>query len=303
MRMADTLNVCTYNVWFMPPLITLFAHRFGVNLSPRKQTRAALIAESVPENLDIVVLCEAFCQKATNTLCKSLEARHGLKYRTQVLGRKGLGKLLSGGVVVVSKRPIIETDELVFGQVYARDDGLANKGVLYAKIAMDNDSGSTGSRRHAHVFATHTQAWDTPNCKAARAKQMEMVRDFIKSKAIPQDELVLVVGDLNVPRETEEYEVMLTILDATNPNLTDLTNPSFNHITNYLASGGPSSGGSSTTLDYILVSKGHLQPLEATAETISLKAKSKYPLKGKEVDDLSDHYPVIATIKLPSQGT
>ena len=284
-----TLHIGTYNVWLMHPLVTFFAHRVGIDISPRKMTRAKLIPEVLPENLDVLVLCEAFCARATDELCRLLKERHGLVYRTHILGSRSnicaSGKLLSGGVVIVSKFPLDIIEEQAFGSICARDDSLADKGFLYVKFQTDDGLA-------VNIFATHTQAWDEPKCKIARCGQIGKLREFIVEKDIPENEVVLIVGDLNVPREDKEYEDMLALLNSFNPNQTDLENPSFNHISNVLASKGPSSGGTSTTVDYILVSKEHVQPTEFFAEVLPLKANKSYDYKGRTLDDLSDHYPV-----------
>lgn len=284
------LCVGTYNVWLMPPLVTFFAHRIGIEVSPRKMTRAKKIAKALPEGLDVIVLCEAFCEKATDALCESLKTQHGLVHRTHILGSKSNifssgGKFITGGIAIACRYPLEIIEEHFFGSTCARDDSLADKGVMYIKFKKPDGL-------LVNIFATHTQAWDEPKCRAARKAQIEKLAQIIEQKNIPRDEIVLVVGDLNVPRDVDEYEFLLKQLNCENPNKTDIENPSFNHIDNYLASGGPSSGGASTTLDYILISKEHVQPKVSQVEVCRLKANEPFEHNGKSLVDLSDHYPV-----------
>lgn len=276
----------------MPPLVTCFSGLAGVRISPAKRTRARQIPRCLPPDLDLLVLCEAFCESSVSLLADGLKGI-GLEYRTGILGSssKCSGKLISGGVCLISRYPLIDVQELLFGPVCVRDDGLANKGVLYACFQKHQET--------IHVFASHTQAWDEPKCVDARKQQLCLLSDFIKRKAIPASETVLVMGDLNVPFSNQvEYQHMLETLHCADPCEHSAENPSFNHISNILASSGPSSGGSSAMLDYILISKSHKQPVSATASTHPLKTEELYQYKGQQYQDLSDHYPVIGKIEL-----
>ena len=229
----NELHVGTYNVWLMPSIVTFFAHRVGIDISPSKITRAQKIAEVIPAKLDVLVLCEAFCTRSTDLLCKLLQDRHGLAHRTEPLGEKATRgwckrKLLSGGVVIACRYPLEIVEEYRYGSICARDDALADKGFVYVRFR-------TSSGLIVHMFATHTQAWDEVKCVDARADQLRMLRKIISEKNISSDEALLVVGDINVSRCSQEYDWMLQELDCNNPNKNDLSNPSFNHVTNKLA--------------------------------------------------------------------
>ena len=291
-----SLRVVAYNVWLMPPLVTWFANNIGgVDISPHKHTRAARIARELPvDDVDVVVLCEAFCDASVSILCEGL-ARRGLGYRTKTLGsawtRLATGKFLSGGVVVLSRFPLEDVDEVWFGSTFARDDGFANKGCIRATVRKDGQA--------VHVFATHTQAWNEPNCIEARNAQLGIVRSFISDSAtkglVRPDDVVLVAGDLNVDRYAEEgahYRRMLEILACDDPHLTDASEFSFNHLDNALAAEGPSSGGKCELLDYVLVSSQHRKPKIASGKVIKLTTSEPYDHRGKRLVDLSDHYPV-----------
>jgi len=276
----------------MPPLVTGPAGLVGIEVSPQKAARASRISEALPD-VDIVVLCEAFCKKSVAVLCERLKAEKGLTYRTPTLLSTASfcasGKFISGGVVIVSRYPFEIIEELPYGSVYARDDGLANKGVLFVKVKVEEQS--------VNIFASHTQAWDDERSKSARWRQLEIMKRFIDEKKIAKTDIVLVAGDLNVPKETDDYARMVQLFDSIDLNSeAPNSNPSFDHVSNFLASKGPSSGGYSTTLDYILVCNEYRKPERASAKVLALKARSSYMHKGKELWDLSDHYPLVAEI-------
>jgi len=296
--MAKPLCVMTYNVWLMPPLITGPANEvLGLDLSPCKRERARAVAEALPEGVDVLVLCEAFCDASVALLCGELARRHGLVHRTRTLGsrwtRACFGKLLSGGVVVVSRHPLRNVEEVWFGLACARDDGFANKGCV--RVTVEPYPGTA-----VHVFATHTQAWKSAWCLWARRKQLGIVRRFVGRSPIASGDVVLVVGDLNVDKFRQggaEYRDMLKALACDDCNPHD--DVSFDHVANALSAGGLSSGGKSELLDYVLVSSAHRRPAAAAARVVRLVASKPYrhPKRGDLVD-LSDHYPVICEMDL-----
>lgn len=101
---------------------------------------------------------------------------------------------------MLSRFPIISSDHLDFG-FGLLSDSIAMKGALYAKIDI--------SGKLLHLFTTHLQA-SYPGLSLAdfkatlrcRLEQVLMLREFIISKTglpnLPDDELVILAGDMNV---------------------------------------------------------------------------------------------------------
>lgn len=283
-------KLTTYNVWMMPDKITLFA-----NVSPKKCERAQLIPEALPDS-DVVVFNEAFCHISRPILLEAMKEK-GFYFESPVVGHlvgRIQAKFLDGGIVLVSRYPILETDIMLFGGVSHGDDSLADKGVVYACIAKEG--------RRVHVFASHTQAWTSAIAMKIRQAQFRMLRNFIDEKEIPANEPVIVAGDFNVNKlldtQNHEYATMMDILECTEPNT---ENPqvfaSFDATNNPLAKSGPSSDGIDERLDYILNCAHHLQPAEATVTILPIKAKAPWhwDKKAQDFKDLSDHYPVTSS--------
>ena len=156
--------------------------------------------------------------------------------QTAVLGRssgsewdKTLGNYSSstpedGGVAIVSKWPIAEKIQYVFAKGCGPDN-LSNKGFVYTKIKKND--------RFVHVIGTHLQAEDSMCGKTSpasvRTNQLKEIQDFIKNKNIPNNEYVLIGGDMNVNKinaennNDSEYASMFKTLNASVPSYTGYT--------------------------------------------------------------------------------
>lgn len=88
--------------------------------------------------------------------------------------------------------------------------------------------------------------------------QFNNIKDFIDTKAIPRDELVLIAGDLNVTRGSDEYYGMLTSLNVSEPKYAGIPytqDPQVNALTALRHRNSQP-----TYTNYVLVSKSHSQP-------------------------------------------
>jgi endonuclease/exonuclease/phosphatase family metal-dependent hydrolase len=198
-----------------------------------------------------VLLQEAFSDWHRKMILRATVEEY--PFQSQVLGRDR-GFRQDGGVVLLSKWPIEVESQTLFGELCARKDCRADKGVLYARI---NKQG-----RRFHVFATHLQSgkanWET------RRQQLETLRRLIEQKQLPADEPVLIGGDLNVDSfadaETGDFSSMLRILDASHPAPPEgaVHQPTVDPAGNRLAGGA-----APRHVDYVLHSNDHLRPITA----------------------------------------
>ncbi|KAJ0401328.1 hypothetical protein P43SY_007897 [Pythium insidiosum] len=291
------LRVLVYNVWLMPRILNSLSDK----LSPATDQRAQAIPRCLaPLDADVVVFCEAFCANARALLVDGMK-RQGFIYETKVVGEKASvanKKAIDGGCFAMSRYPIDGFDERTFGAVAVGDDRMADKGVIYFQARLPGHV--------VHVFAAHLQAWETPSAVAARQRQLEIVRAFIDDKNISADDAVVIVGDLNVDKcsAQAEYDAMLQRLDASDPACrAGSPEYSFDPTTNALAVDGPSSGGRTERLDYVLSSNRHRAPTASWSEIVPLKATAAWQRPAKKGDssaeqlvDLSDHYPVVCEL-------
>jgi len=121
-----------------------------------------------------------------------------------------LDPFLLGGLMILSKYPIISRDCIIFTE-RTKIDSIAAKGVLYAKIAL--------SDQHCfHLFNTHLQATynDNPqssksndssseerpkkidSSESVRISQLQQLRCFLLEKTKNDDDPIVLVGDFNV---------------------------------------------------------------------------------------------------------
>ncbi len=283
----DGINLFFYNLYMRGPL-NVFQNG--------QMQRAKIIPQEITGKFDLLGFCEAFEADARTELLNGLK-KYGYSYSTEIVGSGGV---MNGGVIVVSKWPIIKHKVHIF-DACAKVDCVSKKGVIYAAIDKNG--------KKYHIFATHTNAsYDTKDdpTRAIRLKQFKEVHVFIKAQKIPKSEPVIIMGDLNVDMLSNpaEYQEMLHALNASHPPLTGFKY-SWDPVTNKLASQTDLS--LRQLLDYILYSNTHLKPTKSFDKILYFKSHSdwfaKQDLLNRFFDrntgavhttlfDLSDHYPV-----------
>lgn len=284
-------RVASYNVFLFSKLIY---PNWG------QDQRADLIdAQGVLAGQDVVVLQEAFDNSSSERLFGNLADSY--PHRTPVVGRSRAGWDATrgdytdlypedGGVAIVSRWPIAERVQHVY-QPKCGTDAFSAKGFAYARI--------TAPTGPVHVFGTHLQA-DDGGCDgkapATRAGQLAELADYIRSRAIPAAEPVIIAGDLNVVLGTPEYTAALGTLAARNPESHAGHPYSYDPRTNSIAKERDASG-PSQRLDHVLLRSGHAGPSSWVNETRKVQSPP-WTVKswGKEYTyhDYSDHYPVFA---------
>ncbi|KAG0235888.1 hypothetical protein BGW42_004534 [Actinomortierella wolfii] len=284
------LSILSYNVYFLSEVFSNWGQR----------TRAGLIAKApFMQNHDVVIFQECFDSDPRGILVDGLKSQY--PYYTNVIGQSQSGWDSStgsysnfvpenGGVMVMSKWPILEKHQHIYKQGCG-PDYWGNKGFIYVKL---NISGST-----VHVFGTHTQSTDsscwTVTPEKVRASQFAEMHEYIKNKNIPANELVVMGGDFNVIRASSEYPSMLTALNANPPDLykghSATWDPKENEIAKYnypdLAP---------EYLDYILTERSHA-PSNTTQTALLVESAAPYKIGKDEWREYSDHYPVYITVK------
>jgi endonuclease/exonuclease/phosphatase family metal-dependent hydrolase len=268
------LNVLSYNVYMRPT--SLFKNGQMIR------------AKKIPDQLlgyDVIVLQEAFDDDVRAELLKGF-TKKGYKHHSKILG-KDSGAAQDGGVIVVSKWPIVKQAQRVFGNLCSGDDCLADKGVLYVKI---NKAIKPGDKNYFHVFGTHL---NNGNFKI-QVSQLEIIKNFINTRAIPKQEPVLIAGDMNIDLyDTAQFGKMLKTLDAgyfasgRRRGHSHTSDKSINDL----------GGGAPKYLDYVLYSKAHAVPTPASfAEVRIPRSHSSWKELPHEsgMYDLSDHFAVYA---------
>ncbi|TGK29654.1 sphingomyelin phosphodiesterase [Leptospira yasudae] len=286
LQMSETngIKILSHNVYMLPNIIS----NWGQN------QRAERIATSdYIKNQDLIVFEEAFDTNARKILLDGVRSQY--PYQTDVIGKTQEGwdstlgnyraaSITNGGVVVVSKWPIEEKIQFIY-EPGCGADWFSNKGFAYVRI---NKNGA-----RIHLIGTHVQAADSAcsdEGRSVRANQFESIRNFIAAKQIPNDELVVIAGDLNVIKGTTEYYDMLSRLNTNEPKYSGVPytwDTQTNETTAYSYENA-----SPEYLDYVLVSKTHLQPPVWQNLAYDPIANKTWNVSGYTSDEYSDHYPV-----------
>lgn len=170
----------------------IFARSYMISHDGQRE-RAAIIPDALVNGSavpDVISLCEAF----------ETGAQEVLTHRFNELGYQVVdatlspdlmkGQLENGGVMVLTRHPVLKTATLKYTEcVFA--DCLAAKGAIY--VAVNSTKHGT-----VHVFATHMQAWPDERAVEARLNQAKELKEFVEAQNIPKDQMVIVQGDLNV---------------------------------------------------------------------------------------------------------
>jgi len=212
---------------------------------------------------------------------------------------------IGSGLAIFSKHPIDQQSNNKDEQYVSWLNGIASdvesiesaaKGVLHANITKDG--------HNIHFFNMHTLSDSFGDNHDIRVEQFNIVKDFVDSKDIPSNELVLLGGDFNEEKDCSSntcngteayctnqtyYNEMIEILSADVPTYLG-DGYTYDTEQNTLLKGlysGEDCDYYQYTLDYIFYSKEeHMMPSEeSTCEVV-------YPLDGDKGIDLSDHLPV-----------
>jgi len=197
----ETFNLVQYNVQLSP---TIYIHEGIEERSSQIPSRIATINDG---DIDIITICEAFDDNTRRTLW-GLFSVLGWPYHSTVVD--SISHLTNGGVTIISKWPILYTDQVVYTN-YTGTDGIVAKGAIYVKIQKNHTL--------FNVFATHLQAWSKEIDKQIRVKQLNELYSFYLSKKIPAREPVIFAGDFNTDMINSYKEVisLFSVLKATSP--------------------------------------------------------------------------------------
>lgn len=296
------MKIITHNVFLLnvPP--------FSVGPETMSQRVDLMNLDSLYHSADILILNEAFTKAPVNRLISGLE-QQGLKYRTPVLGTSGVPvnencngnqcwnavsgnwdilQLENGGVTILSRYNLLRRESLVFSNKGCGADRLATKGAVYVKLQDEKAA-------LWHVFATHLQA-DDGGClltspASVRKAQLGEILSWIASKNIPDTEKIILAGDLNIDKDSAEYDDLLRVMQEWTVTSYLNVRKTWDTINNGLAKYG-ADGTPPCYLDYIF----GRNVSAVSVKTLNVHASGVYSYAQHEFSDYSDHYPVLAEI-------
>lgn len=208
-----TIKVLSYNVQFLPGPARLFNRR-GDALA-----RAPVIAERV-KDYDLVGFNEVFDDAPRERLLSELQGIWKDHFFMAFGPKPKVSSRYSGGLAIGSKRPIVESNSVIYDNIsrikdygFSADE-FASKGVLHARIAAN------GPNETFDVFITHLDARDA----SMREKQYLEMAAFIKKHSAPSRP-ALIMGDMNTRGgeserndKNSQYHKLLSAFRAARPN-------------------------------------------------------------------------------------
>ncbi|KZN55633.1 phospholipase [Pseudoalteromonas luteoviolacea CPMOR-2] len=308
--MAGSLKVMAYNIMQL--------NVQDWDQSNRAQRLPGVLASMI-DSPDVILVSEVFNSDAEQALAALSDL---YPYQTPNVGQDCSGSgwdslsgncstspfVIRGGVVIISKYPIISKKAHVFhNSLNGSWDYLANKGFAYVEIEKEN--------LRYHLIGTHLQATHDGNTEQEhriRMAQLGEIQLFIEAENIPVSEPVIIGGDMNV-EWSKQHEVadMLSIAKSRLNFETPLIG-SFSAKDNWFTKANAYyfeySLDYNDTLDYVFWHRDHKQPSNAPQMTVRYPKASKNwywsYLRGNwnlsdgryyhngYYNELSDHYPV-----------
>ena len=199
----SSVRLLSYNFFARPPPV-------NTNRTDYKDERLKDFIEYLPD-FDIICFQEMFTTFNDRKHRMIREgAKAGLKYYVSAKPPSFFSKCISdSGLLILSRYEIVEND-LYDYFLNVSGDCVSNKGILYAKIKINN--------RYLFLFNTHLQStyFDESqaniNCTIqVRTRQTEELINFVYNKLllIPRDQIekgcVLIVGDFNIDAHDNKF--------------------------------------------------------------------------------------------------
>ncbi|WP_106792795.1 sphingomyelin phosphodiesterase [Aquimarina sp. Aq78] len=288
-RNIESLTIVSYNIFHLPGIARIKHYK-----EEERSTKQLQVLTEMAPLLDVIVFQEGFNRQAETYLFNKLEEVY--PYNTVLVGQYcSAGSywnsvngdcsnslfVVNGGVRIFSKYPIDIKRQYVFNNsAYGTADYYSNKGAVYVEI--------TKNGKKYHIVGTHLQAdQGSYNGTSVRLKQLKEIRDWVNSLKIPISEPLIYAGDMNVEyTDTFSYKDMKSIL---NSRISYSFNPSteagtYSNTNTLVRKEYPNYN---NTLDYILISKSHKQPVFIPEMQVLQFVK--------DGEDLSDHNAVKTT--------
>ncbi len=257
LEQQDSLKILSWNIYMLP----ISAMR-GKNF----KERSVAITEVVKNlDYDILVFQEAFRNHSRKIIQSRLQSIYPYNYGPA--NEKGSIFKANSGLWVLSKIPLEIIDEIQFNKC-KRADCYARKGAILLEGEFHN--------KPFQLVATHCQAQPF----SVAAYQYRMIYDQLLTKYECEDKPQIICGDMNCEKSiTEEYNTMLTILDAEDVKVSGKRKHSYRNR--------------KLRLDYSLFRK-HKRHLRGKKQKILCLGPDLNPGKYSPEGEIgiSDHYPL-----------
>jgi endonuclease/exonuclease/phosphatase family metal-dependent hydrolase len=229
---------------------------------------------------DVVGLCEVFADGERELIARRLRDL----YPHTLEGPDEADLESDGGLVVLSRHPILASSAVIYRDC-AGADCLANKGVIHLRVQPP------ASPTACDVFFSHTQNIEEKGGREALYRQISALDQMIAARADP-DVPTFVMGDLNIPGETRDYDEFIARLhqpvDVWKAQVSSDPGLTFVSDNNFYAKAGDNPR-QNLGLDYILLRAGRrFVPLLGEMKVLRLRRGARF---------ISDHFGLFARFR------
>ena len=192
----NEFSIISYNVFLRPKIISR---------NEKTIERAHQISNWLKSTgVDVITLQETFEGGAVNLILEILKEEY--PYYVRDMPRpKGL-KFVSGGLLVLSKWPIVESKSIIYKDCHGYDC-LAAKGALFVNIYYKE-------KQFFNIITTHLDAGSDEKDIKARKSQLNELNAF--SNDVSKGSEIIFTGDFNVNSLSlsNEYQEMIELLNV-----------------------------------------------------------------------------------------
>ena len=189
-----------------------------------------MFGERFLKDFDIVALQEMYSYGSSRqSRMVHFAKRNGFDYYVSSPSKSVFNTQYDGGLMILSKYPIVRTEKMTFKKGGSGNDRLSARGAIYAKIALTSSFA-------IHVFTTHLSTGKRESDIMVRKSQVGMIKEFIDECTARKasSEPIILMGDFSANARagksdgahSKEYTAIKDILggtDDTSPyNISDL---------------------------------------------------------------------------------
>jgi len=287
---SGQIKVMTYNVFAINCIANewiLTCQKHGEDKTKRLQAIPKYFENlSDTSSPDVIIMQELFDR--WEDIRDGMTQAGYCHYVTTTKGNTG------SGMAVYSKYEITKHDFQDWfdsnqkGRKSSELEAVADKGVMYTRVNKDGTN--------YNIFNTHTQSNSVGDGHNTRMYQFEEINKLVEKQNIPSNEIVLIGGDLNEDKFSEEhptyFDEMLDEMNAVQPEqVVNNENEKYSYNTEDNAFLNKYWDDTyKEFLDVVLYKKDYLQPAGASCKIMKPKHED-----GSEGNNLSDHYGNLCT--------
>ncbi|MCH2021736.1 MAG: endonuclease/exonuclease/phosphatase family protein [Saprospiraceae bacterium] len=264
-------KIVTWNIQMLPNSLAFLSNALRKKQCVRTPW---IIDHCLKKDYDVIVFQEVFDLDIKRKLKKGLKD----SYPYQVNTKTKAGRIISNGILIVSRLPMKYIDHVIYAKG-AHTDGFSAKGCTLVEVEKKD--------LKFHIAGTHLQSGGSKAAIMHRDLQFQEIRNLLDSNILDQVP-VFVMGDMNTRKSnTEKYPKMIEVIGVNDYPLDESAPYTYDANNSWNNNDVP------VQIDYVL-----LQARKTNTKILKQKVlRPKHNYKGKPMD-LADHYGIVAEIEV-----